>query len=76
MEYTGEVISRAEKDTRLRAIGPDGHSYFQEFYDYTPQSCIDSKFYGSPARFINHVCGEANIKFETWWSDGVPRCAM
>eukprot|EP00961_Rhodomonas_salina_P301724 3940583-Rhodomonas_salina.2 len=76
MEYTGEVISQAEKNSSLRGIGQDGDVYFQEFYDYPQQSVIDSQLQGNPAWFISHICGEANLKFATWWTEGVPCCAL
>eukprot|EP00961_Rhodomonas_salina_P210986 2849359-Rhodomonas_salina.2 len=76
MEYRGEIITLAQKNKRLEKIGVNDPVYFQEFDRCSAVIVVDARTYGSPARFVNHTCGEANLRFATWWTDGIPRCVL
>ena len=76
LEYRGDIITEKQKNAKLERIGPAAPVYFQEFANCHPNYCVDAEHYGTIARFVNHRCGEPNLRFETWWTDGTPRCVL
>ena len=91
VEYTGEIITQAECEKRMRTIykknevcilSPlalvDGRRIdcYQCYYlMYFDQNMIIDATRGSIARFVNHSC-EPNCRMEKWTVAGKPRMAL
>ncbi|GFF95160.1 histone-lysine N-methyltransferase ash1 [Aspergillus udagawae] len=72
VEYTGEIITQAECEKRMRTIYKNNECYYLMYFD---QNMIIDATRGSIARFVNHSC-EPNCRMEKWTVAGKPRMAL
>ncbi|KAI3397321.1 hypothetical protein diail_10978 [Diaporthe ilicicola] len=72
MEYTGEIITQAECETRMNEKYKDNECYYLMAFD---QNMIIDATTGSIARFVNHSCAP-NCRMEKWIVGGQPRMAL
>ncbi|KAL2860232.1 hypothetical protein BJX68DRAFT_80653 [Aspergillus pseudodeflectus] len=72
VEYTGEIITQAECEKRMRTIYKKNECYYLMYFD---QNMIIDATRGSIARFVNHAC-EPNCRMEKWTVAGKPRMAL
>ncbi|KAL4991546.1 hypothetical protein BDW68DRAFT_174104 [Aspergillus falconensis] len=72
VEYTGEIITQAECEKRMRTIYKKNECYYLMYFD---QNMIIDATRGSIARFVNHGC-EPNCRMEKWTVAGKPRMAL
>lgn len=72
VEYTGEIITQEECESRMRERYKDNECYYLMLFD---QNMIIDATRGSIARFVNHSC-EPNCRMEKWTVDGKPRMAL
>ncbi|KAE8379233.1 hypothetical protein BDV26DRAFT_260039 [Aspergillus bertholletiae] len=72
VEYTGEIITQAECEKRMRTIYKKNECYYLMYFD---QNMIIDATRGSIARFVNHSC-EPNCRMEKWTVAGKPRMAL
>ncbi|KAF7164410.1 hypothetical protein CNMCM6106_000962 [Aspergillus hiratsukae] len=72
VEYTGEIITQAECEKRMRTIYKHNECYYLMYFD---QNMIIDATRGSIARFVNHSC-EPNCRMEKWTVAGKPRMAL
>ncbi|KAL1998203.1 hypothetical protein VTN02DRAFT_6658 [Thermoascus thermophilus] len=72
VEYTGEIITQAECESRMRTIYKNNECYYLMYFD---QNMIIDATRGSIARFVNHSC-EPNCRMEKWTVAGKPRMAL
>lgn len=72
MEYTGEIITQAECETRMTEKYKDNECYYLMAFD---QNMIIDATTGSIARFVNHSCAP-NCRMEKWIVHGQPRMAL
>ncbi|MCJ1395365.1 hypothetical protein MMC18_008249 [Xylographa bjoerkii] len=72
VEYTGEIITQDECDSRMRKMYKDNECFYLMVFD---QNMIIDATRGSIARFINHSC-EPNCKMIKWTVAGKPRMAL
>ncbi|POS77243.1 histone-lysine N-methyltransferase ASH1L [Diaporthe helianthi] len=72
MEYTGEIITQAECETRMNEKYKDNECYYLMAFD---QNMIIDATTGSIARFVNHSCAP-NCRMEKWIVHGQPRMAL
>lgn len=72
MEYTGEIITQVECETRMTEKYKDNECYYLMAFD---QNMIIDATTGSIARFVNHSCAP-NCRMEKWIVHGQPRMAL
>ncbi|KAL3472630.1 hypothetical protein BJX99DRAFT_235044 [Aspergillus californicus] len=72
VEYTGEIITQAECEKRMRTLYKKNQCYYLMYFD---QNMIIDATRGSIARFVNHAC-EPNCRMEKWTVAGKPRMAL
>ncbi|MCJ1431452.1 hypothetical protein MMC27_000805 [Xylographa pallens] len=72
VEYTGEIITQDECDSRMRKMYKDNECFYLMVFD---QNMIIDATRGSIARFINHSC-DPNCKMIKWTVAGKPRMAL
>ncbi|BDD63353.1 hypothetical protein MAP00_008253 [Monascus purpureus] len=72
VEYTGEIITQAECERRMRTVYKNNDCYYLMYFD---QNMIIDATRGSIARFVNHSC-EPNCRMEKWTVSGKPRMAL
>ncbi|KAI9842351.1 MAG: hypothetical protein M1838_003167 [Thelocarpon superellum] len=72
VEYTGEIITQDECETRMKTIYKQNECYYLMLFD---QNMIIDATRGSIARFVNHSC-EPNCKMVKWTVAGKPRMAL
>ncbi|KAI9374679.1 hypothetical protein BJX61DRAFT_274458 [Aspergillus egyptiacus] len=72
VEYTGEIITQAECEKRMRTIYKKNDCYYLMYFD---QNMIIDATRGSIARFVNHAC-QPNCRMEKWTVAGKPRMAL
>lgn len=72
VEYTGEIITQAECEKRMRTIYKNNECYYLMYFE---QNMIIDATRGSIARFVNHSC-EPNCRMEKWTVAGKPRMAL
>ncbi|MCJ1383268.1 hypothetical protein MMC17_006381 [Xylographa soralifera] len=72
VEYTGEIITQDECDSRMRKMYKDNECFYLMVFD---QNMIIDATRGSIARFVNHSC-EPNCKMIKWTVAGKPRMAL
>ncbi|KKK21724.1 hypothetical protein P175DRAFT_0434623 [Aspergillus ochraceoroseus IBT 24754] len=72
VEYTGEIITQAECEKRMRTVYKKNECYYLMYFD---QNMIIDATRGSMARFVNHSC-QPNCRMEKWTVAGKPRMAL
>ncbi|KAB8236798.1 putative histone-lysine N-methyltransferase (Ash1) [Aspergillus alliaceus] len=72
VEYTGEIITQAECEKRMRSLYKNNECYYLMYFD---QNMIIDATRGSIARFVNHSCAP-NCRMEKWTVAGKPRMAL
>lgn len=73
VEYTGEVISQAEMQSRLKSEYKGTKNFY--FLSLGKGLVIDSGMRGSAARFVNHSC-DPNSQMQKWYVNGHPRIGL
>ncbi|RQM29566.1 hypothetical protein B5M09_011503 [Aphanomyces astaci] len=74
MEYIGEVIKKAEFESRYASMVEAGEVDFY-FLSLRDECFIDARNYSNNSRFINHSC-EPNCAIEVWKDSGVKRAVI
>lgn len=73
VEYTGEVISQVEMQSRLKSEYKGTKNFY--FLSLGKGLVIDSGMRGSAARFVNHSC-DPNSQMQKWYVNGHPRIGL
>ncbi|KAF3768341.1 hypothetical protein M406DRAFT_44482, partial [Cryphonectria parasitica EP155] len=72
LKYTGEVVTRAECERRMKQEYKNTQCYYFMAFD---QNLIIDATNGNIARFVNHSC-DPNCRMEKWIVRGLPTIGL